>query len=185
MIRAVNGIRLMRQLKNIIFKYPGKVDVAVEILNRLPDMKAITFAELTETAGKLAKRVPGSEVYHSSLVMLDLDGKKMPKAKAREVAIRRFSSSEVKRIHTARALDEGADFPEVSLGIRVSGSSSPTQQTQRRGRIVRKHEDKKAVMINLYLKNTKEVQWLTKSQSYSDDVIWVDTVDDLINLINV
>lgn len=183
-LKAIQGMRLMRKIKDTIYKYPKKVDAAIEIISKLPDLKAITFAELTETADEMARRTPESASYHSSMTVIDSAGKKLSKKKAKDYIIKAVNSGEIKRIHTAKALDEGADFPEIALGIRISGTSSPTQQTQRRGRVVRKHADKQAVMVNIYLKNTKEVQWLSKAQGFAEDIIWVDKVDEIIQYIH-
>lgn len=178
-IKAINGMKLMQKIKSIIQKHPAKLDAAEQIIKRL-NLKVITFAELTETADEMTKRIPGSASYHSSMEVHDSTGKKLSKKKAKDYIIERVNSGEINCINTAKALDEGADFPEIALGIRISGSSSPTQQTQRRGRVVRKHADKQAVMINIYLKNTKEVQWLSKAQGYSEDIVWVDSIDEII-----
>lgn len=182
-IAALNGMKSMKKMKDVIYKADVKLGAAAAILNLLPDKKSITFAELTETADEMIKRVPGSAAYHSSMTVTTPEGTKLSKKQGREYIINRINSGEIRCIHTAKALDEGADFPQISLGIRISGSSSPTQQIQRRGRIIRKHENKEAVMINLYLKNTKEVQWLSKSQGYSEDIVWVDTVEEIIESI--
>jgi len=182
-LKAVQGMRLMHKIKTTIQKYPAKLDAAVEIINRLPELKVITFAELTETADEMTKRIPDSASYHSSMEVFDSAGKKLSKKKAKDYIINQVNSGVIRRINTAKALDEGADFPEIALGIRISGTSSPTQQTQRRGRVVRKHADKQAVMVNIYLKNTKEVQWLSKAQGYSEDIVWVDNIDEIIDCI--
>lgn len=183
-LKAINGMRLMTKIKETIYKYPAKVDAAVELLNRLPNLKAITFAELTETADEMTRRIPGSASYHSSMEVHDSTGKKLSKKKAKDYIIKEVNEGRIHRINTAKALDEGADFPEIALGIRISGTSSPTQQTQRRGRVVRKHADKQAVMVNIYLKNTKEVQWLSKAQGHAEDIYWVDSVEEIIENIN-
>lgn len=183
-VKAIQGMRLMQKIKATIQKYPGKIDAAVDIINRLPDLKVITFAELTETADEMTKRIPGSASYHSSMEVLDSTGKKLSKKKAKDFIINQVNTGAISCINTAKALDEGADFPEIALGIRISGTSSPTQQTQRRGRVVRKHADKQAVMVNIYLKNTKEVHWLSKAQGFSEDIVWVDSVEEIIENIN-
>jgi superfamily II DNA or RNA helicase len=184
-IAAVNGMKSMKKMKDIIYKAEVKLDAAAAILALLPKMKSITFAELTETADEMTKRVPGSAAYHSSMTVTTPEGEKLTKKKGRAYIIDRINSGDIRCIHTAKALDEGADFPEISLGIRISGSSSPTQQIQRRGRIIRKFEGKEAVMINIYVKNTKEAQWLSKSQGFSDDIVWVDTIEEIIENIAV
>jgi superfamily II DNA or RNA helicase len=180
-LKAITGMRLMRKIKDTIYKYPAKIDAAVEVINAFPDLKAITFAELTETADEMSAKTVDSVSYHSSMSVIDDKGKKLSKKKARDYIINKVNEGKIKSIHTAKALDEGADFPEIALGIRISGSSSPTQQTQRRGRVVRKHADKQAVMVNIYLKNTKEVQWLSKAQGHAEDIIWVDNVQEITN----
>jgi superfamily II DNA or RNA helicase len=184
-IAALNGMKAMKKMKDIIYKASVKMDAAAAILLLLPKMKSITFAELTETADEMTKRIPESVVYHSSMTVTTPTGDKLSKKQGRAYIVDRINKGEIRCIHTAKALDEGADFPEISLGIRISGSSSPTQQIQRRGRIIRKQEGKEAVMINLYLKNTKEVQWLSKSQGYSEDIIWVDSIEEIIESVKV
>ena len=180
MITAINGLRGMRKLKSIIYEYPGKIDAAVELINLFPDKKCITFAELISTADQLHERVEKSVVYHSSMTVIDETGKSLNKKKGKEYVINQVNKGSIWRIFTARALDEGSDFPEISLGIRLSGTSSATQQIQRRGRIIRKHGTKESIMINLYLKKTKEEQWLSRSQGYEGDIIWVDSITELL-----
>lgn len=179
-IKAIRGMRLMSDIKQMIYKYPAKLNVAAELIEKLK-LKTITFSEYTETADEMVTKVPGSAAYHSSMTLIDEKGKKISKKKAKALIISKVNNGEINCIHTAKALDEGADFPEIALGIRISGTSSPTQQTQRRGRIVRKHENKEALMVNLYLKNTKEVRWLCKAQGNSEDIVWVDNVDEIVD----
>lgn len=98
-------------------------------------------------------------------------------------SIRNLSS--VKVICTARALDEGFDFPGAQLGIMLARTQNPRQNIQRMGRIVRRFTlsdgtEKEAVIVNIYLKNTKEPDWLRKAQVKSLGAFWVNSVDEII-----
>ncbi len=178
-IRAINGIRCMTKIKSFIHNNPLKLLAAKAICENI-NVKTITFSELTNMADKLTSLVPNSVSYHSKVPNVSLLGKKLNQKKTLEFIVQQFLGGVYQRINSAKALDEGADFPEVQMGIRLSGTSSPTQHTQRRGRIVRKLGTKRAVMINLYLSGTKEMQWLSRAQGYSEDIFWVESVDEIL-----
>lgn len=183
-IRAINGMRQMRKIKNIIYGHPIKVAVAVDLCNKIP-VKTITFSELTKTADAItvALNKPHAvfiaESYHTGVKRKA----HMTREATMKFIIDAFKDGGIRCINSARGLDEGADFPEVELGVRVAGTSAPTQHTQRRGRIVRKFGDKLALMVNLYLLGTKEQGWLAKAQGHETEVYWVESVEEITDLI--
>src|SRR5690606_1717953 len=92
---------------------------------------------------------------------------------------------EARVICTAKVREQGFDLPEVECGVILSRTSSRTQYIQGRGRIVRKHtiedgSEKEAVIINIYVKDTKDYNWLNKSQRADACIIWVDTVEQIL-----
>lgn len=184
-VYALNAMRLMREMKDYVHKMKAKIDVA-EILIKAIKLKTITFAELVETADELAHRL-GNEavVYHSGVKASVVDGKKTTGAQKKRDAIAKIKSGEARVICTAKALDQGFDLPDVECGIIMSRTSSPTQYIQRRGRVVRKHtfedgSEKEAIIINIYVKDTKDYNWLAKSQRADAGIIWVDTVEQIL-----
>jgi superfamily II DNA or RNA helicase len=179
-ICAINGTRQMAIMKKYINNSEGKLKLAVELCTRIP-VKTITFSSTIKRTDALTKAL-GTEAlsYHSKVAK-----KGLTKENALKQLIEKVGKNEVRIINTAKALDEGADFPDIRMGIRLEGTSSPTQHIQRRGRIVRKFEGKSAVMINLYLFGTRETIWLSNAQGYSEDIIWVDTIEELMDQIVV
>jgi superfamily II DNA or RNA helicase len=166
----------MTQIKKIINSSEEKLKLAVELVQKIP-VKTITFSATIARTDRLTKMMgPEALSYHSKVAK-----KGLTKEAALKQLVEKVAKNEIRIVNTAKSLDEGADFPDVKMGIRLEGTSSPTQHTQRRGRIVRKHVGKSAVMINLYLSGTKETLWLSKAQDYSDDIVWVESMEELMD----
>lgn len=184
-IRAINALRCIRKMTEFVQNHPNKIVMAIEIC-RLLKVKTITFSALTECADVITRQLPEEFIsYHSNVESITVGSKKLSKSKTLDHLVGLVHSGLRRGINTAKALDEGADFPEMQLGIRVAGTSSPTQHTQRRGRIIRKHGEKKAAMVNLYVPGTKEPQWLARAQGHDTDVVWLDTLDELMDQIDL
>src|SRR5690606_23822931 len=85
-------------------------------------------------------------------------------------------------ISTASALDKGLDVIDIRLAIVTSGTSNWTQHKQRGGRAKRVEEDENIIVliINLFIKGTKDEDWLKDRQSKSNNVVyWVDSIDEI------
>lgn len=175
-INAVNCMKAMRDRKTFLYGTVAKQLAALEIVKKFP-FKTITFAESTDFADGLTQAINDelgeiSLSYHSNLKSTIIEGKKFGPAKLKKRVLERFIDNryKIRVINTAKALDQGADFPDVVLGIICSGTSSPTTAVQRNGRILRdfinKNGDKKlALIINLFIKNTQDEKWLKKRQT--------------------
>lgn len=66
------------------------------------------------------------------------------------------------------------DCPDASVAIILGFDSSETKSTQRRGRVVRKFEDKVAEIFYIVLNNTQETKWFKDSHSKTDNYITID-----------
>jgi superfamily II DNA or RNA helicase len=53
-------------------------------------------------------------------------------------------------------LNEGVNIPDASVAIILSGSGSSREHIQRLGRILRKKEDKQAILYEVVTRNTTE-----------------------------
>jgi superfamily II DNA or RNA helicase len=106
--------------------------------------------------------------------------------KLKERAIDRIINDEsTKVIATGKALDEGFDAPNMELGVSFSRTSTALQMTQRVGRVVRTHEFedgsiKDAIYVDIYIKRTKDEYWLRNAQRNQLGIIWVDSIDELL-----
>ena len=161
----------MNKRKQLIYKSAAKREAAKRLIE-IFDVHTITFSESVEFAQQMYKETqPWGAAYHS----------KMSKY-ARQNVLDSFADdrTDVRVIHTARALDEGFDVKGIELAIVCSGTSKPRQDLQRTGRAIRFKEGKTGVIINLYLKDTQDEKWLKSRQSKSANVQWVHSVEELL-----
>jgi len=76
----------------------------------------------------------------------------------RSETLDRFKSGVYTKIVTSKVLDEGIDVPDATLGVIVSGSGSSREFVQRLGRLLRKKEGKKAKLIEIVSRETRETK---------------------------
>lgn len=186
--KLMNGIR---KRKDLLYSCNSKAKVCKELAFKFNDLKAIIFSQSTAFADKLnlilnEEEKDCSVVYHSSLATVMLPspktGKliKFGKTRLKRMAIDNFRSGKATKICTASSLDKGFDVQDTRLGITASGTSNFTQYKQRGGRVKRRdmfNTDKIALLVNLYVKNSKDEAWLRKRQSMSNHTIhWIDSV---------
>jgi superfamily II DNA or RNA helicase len=74
----------------------------------------------------------------------------------RDEILRRFRDGVYRTIVSAKVLNEGFDVPAASVAIIAGGSSSPREQAQRLGRILRPVPGKTAVAYELVMLGTRE-----------------------------
>ena len=71
--------------------------------------------------------------------------------------LRRYKDGDVNILITCRALDEGLDVPDTSVGIIVAATSSVRQRIQRVGRILRKSPGKDySEIYTIYVEKLEE-----------------------------
>lgn len=66
----------------------------------------------------------------------------------RDMILEQFANGEIDVLTSMKCLDEGVDVPRAELAIFCSSTGNPRQFIQRRGRILRKHPDKKYAYIH-------------------------------------
>lgn len=93
--------------------------------------RILIFHERTAYADRINEFLLGegikSAVYHTKI---DPD--------ERRENLQNFRDGKINILNTCRALDEGLDVPDTSVGIIVAATSSVRQRVQRIGRILRK-----------------------------------------------
>ena len=153
-------IRTMTARKSFIYNHPKKIEIARKIMEAKYGSKIITFSTNVEMAEAIEN---GQNVYTG----------KTAKKKGR-VMLEDFISGNIKTLHSCKKLDEGFDCPDASVAIILGFDSSETKSTQRRGRVVRKFEDKVAEIYYIVINNTQETKWFKDSHSKTNNYITID-----------
>ena len=67
-----------------------------------------------------------------------------------------FQEGRLPVLATSRVLNEGVDVPAAGVAVVLSGSGTVREHVQRLGRILRKYEEKQAILYELVVKETRE-----------------------------
>jgi superfamily II DNA or RNA helicase len=127
--------------------------------------KVIIFCERIAQTEKLyesIRKIPGMKAGHYHSEMTD---------EMKKYYLDQFRSGSHRILVTCKALDEGLDVPDASVGIIVSSSSNDRQRIQRLGRILRKNERKKAVLYYLYTSASADRIYYLKELAKDTDLI--------------
>lgn len=145
-------MKLSYKRKSIVCLASARIFCACELISRLPQReKIIVFGERIHQADELyallQKQFPGRVGrYHSQMGQ-----------QANRNALSRFRDGSIRILIACKAIDEGLDVPEASIGIILSGTSMQRQRIQRLGRILRKSGKKEyASLYYLHLTDTVE-----------------------------
>lgn len=65
--QAAKCMRSVRERKNFLYEAPSKIKTAKEVVDMFPDKKFITFGQTTDSADKLADKLPDAMPYHSNI----------------------------------------------------------------------------------------------------------------------
>lgn len=138
--------------KRLVCQAGVRIHCVCDLVRRLPSgEKIIIFGESISQAQELYelldKQYKGrAGRYHSRM------GRQ-----ANQNTLERFRSGDIRILIACRALDEGLDVPDASVGIILSSTSTHRQRIQRLGRIIRKKEEKdRASLYYLHVLETSE-----------------------------
>jgi superfamily II DNA or RNA helicase len=157
----------MQKRKNFLYNLPRKLELARDIIAKFK-VKTITFSENINSADELTKIVPLALSYHSKI-----------SKKLREAHLHLFKQKEWNTLNTSKALDEGFDVGDIELAIITSSRAVNRVDIQRTGRAIRFKEGKLAVIVNLYVKNSKDEEWLRQRQQKANNIYWIENVNDI------
>ncbi len=130
--------------RKIAFCAERKLEKLREILKNHKNDRIIIFTEHNDIVYEISRRFLIPFITH-----------KTNKAERREV-LEKFKRGIYKAIVTSKVLDEGIDVPEANVGVIISGSGSKREFRQRLGRLLRKKEDKRAILYEIVSIGTSE-----------------------------
>ncbi len=130
--------------RKIAFCAERKLEKLREILANHKNDRIIIFTEHNDIVYEISKRFLIPFITH-----------KTNKNERKEV-LEKFKRGVYKAIVTSKVLDEGIDVPEANIGVIISGSGSKREFRQRLGRLLRKKENKKAILYEIVSSGTSE-----------------------------
>lgn len=173
-IKVLNWRRNMEARKNFLYNTISKLEASKKLIESFSDKHLICFSESASFADSLSEELGDVAVtYHSK-----------NSTKTNKLNMKKFVDMRTKvyAMIAVKALDEGVDIPTIDLGLVASRTSKQLQSIQRAGRTLRKLPNKKAFVINLYIKDTQDEVWLKKSTK-GMACLWFDDIDNVINYV--
>ena len=151
--------RLMQERKRILHKANGKLPALKSIIRDIGESLKYCFAYVPE--GISDKDNETSSADDSTKIIQDMllaikevypnvrcntyIGEKSKKE--RRSILTGFAEGKIDVLLAMKCLDEGVDIPRTQYGIFASSTGNPRQFIQRRGRLLRKHDDKSIAYI--------------------------------------
>ena len=152
-------VRTMTQRKSFINNHPKKAEIARKIIEARSDKKIITFSNNV----KMAESIGIGEVYTGRV-----------SKKRSTTMIEEFNIAETGVLNTCAKANEGLDVRGLSVAIILGTDSSETKARQRRGRTVRKENDKIAEVFYIVIKDTVEEKWVKNNHKTDKNYIVID-----------
>lgn len=164
----VNNLLIKR--KNIIHKAKNKLAALLSIIEKIgvdnfkkafiyvPEGIDVDYSESDliplELENVVSKLIDSyiNEIYANfKLRMAKFTGE----TKNRDEILKQFKEGKLDVLLAMKCLDEGVDVPQTQYAIFCSSTGNPRQYIQRRGRVLRMHEDKEyAIIYDLIVKPT-------------------------------
>lgn len=191
---AINAFKAIRKRKELIYTNSAKLDATIKLLEKYANTKTVVFSQSTDFAnvvyGIINQKNPDNAVIYHSKVESQYypspkTGKliKFGKKRLKDRAMDRINKGLSNHLITSSALDKGLDIPSLKMGITTSGTQNPTQATQRGGRVKRvdtSNSDSVSILVNLYIRDSKETDWLRNRQSKNSNIVyWIDDVSEI------
>jgi superfamily II DNA or RNA helicase len=143
--------------KKLLYTSTSKVKKLVDIVVQ-EDKKIIVFGESVDMVDQVFEYLKSKLDYDNQRLIARYHSKMS--SKQRDAILDEFRNSTNGILISAKALKQGVDIPDCSVGIIVSRTRNSNDAAQQLGRIVRKAEGKEqSKLYNLYIRNTKDEEW--------------------------
>lgn len=145
--KSEDGRRAMKAYRNskkIALGTEAKVRVLQDLLVRHRRDRVLIFTHENEMVYRISQDYLVPAITHETNV------------KERKFWLDAFNKGDVLALATSKVLNEGVNIPDASVAIILSGSGSSREHIQRLGRILRKKEDKQAILYEVVTRNTTE-----------------------------
>ena len=152
--------RLLLLRKSILHKAHNKMDVFRQIIQEIGEDK-LKYCFVYSAAGKRTRSDEIDDEAIDEFILKQMQGilkETFPNTTCnsytgsdsktmRKQKLDAFANGKLNVLFAKNCLDEGVDVPRAEYGIFTSSTGNPRQFIQRRGRLLRKHEDKQFAWI--------------------------------------
>jgi len=143
--REARAALLARQrINRLLAGCQGKLQAVDHLLHEHIHDQSVIFTESNQIAYKIAQTYFLPIITHLSSAL------------ERKEILDGFQAGRYKAVVTSRVLDEGVDLPSAKVAIILGGTAGARQYIQRRGRVLRKVENKEAVLYEVFARGTSE-----------------------------
>jgi len=150
--RAMTAYRRQRELA---FAPAAKMEYLEHLLYVHRGDRAILFTQDNATAYAIARRFLVAVITHQT------------KVRERSEILAGLAEGRYRAVVTSKVLNEGVDVPDANVAVILSGSGSVREHVQRLGRILRKKDDKRAVLYELVTQATTETYTSDRRRDHS------------------
>lgn len=131
---------------DIALNASSKIDALRALLAENADEKILVFTQHNKLVHQINRDFLIPAITHQT-----------PKEERSDI-LSKFRQGVYTKIVTSRVLDEGIDVPDATLGVILSGTGSSREFIQRLGRLLRKKKGKRARLVEIVSRDTKEMK---------------------------
>jgi superfamily II DNA or RNA helicase len=143
--REARAALLARQrMLHLLAGCQGKLQTVESLLHEHSSDLCLIFTENNSVAYTLARRLLIPVISHET------------RAAERKDILDGFAERRYRAIITSRVLNEGVDVPEAKVAIILGGTAGAREYLQRLGRVLRKVENRQAVLYEILVRDTVE-----------------------------
>jgi superfamily II DNA or RNA helicase len=147
------AIEAWRGYRALIAFPDGKRAALCELLARHAGVRTLIFTGDNATAYRIARELLVVPITHE-----------IGRVERAQI-LDRFRTGDISVLVSSQVLDEGFDVPDAEVAIIVGGSASARRQVQRIGRVLRPREGKRAVVYELAVQETMEVEYVRRRRT--------------------
>tara|TARA_R110000787_G_scaffold96885_2_gene200415 strand:+ start:367 stop:1530 length:1164 start_codon:yes stop_codon:yes gene_type:complete len=153
----------IRKRKKIIDHASAKISGLQKIVVEHLDTQILVFGGSNAFTDELCASIDDRAVaYHSAKT-----------TKQKKSALQRFNDGEADVLCSTKALNQGFNVPNASVGVICGLTSKSLSMIQRLGRLLRFKEGKTGQVYILYVEDSQEEKWLKEAVKGLRNITWV------------
>ncbi len=142
--QARRALLARHRIMRLLAAAEGKFKVMDDLLREHSGEQALVFTDNNAVAYEISRRHLFPVITHET------------SAAERKHILDGFQANHYKVIATSRVLNEGVDVPEAKVAIVLGGTSGAREYIQRLGRVLRKVENRQAILFEVIARGTVE-----------------------------